>query len=77
MTSNERRRRTLRGMGTAPRDEWPGPVDGLSERNLRILEAVYHEAALAASEDMSPGLLEELDDELALAAHLQRLFKQR
>jgi hypothetical protein len=77
MTSNERRRRTLRGMGTARQEERAGPVDGLSERNLRILEAVYHEAALAASEDMSPGTLEELEDELALAAHLQRLFKQR
>lgn len=77
MTSNQRRRSTLRGMGTAGRATLDCPVDGLGERSLRILEAVYHEAALAASEDGSPGLLEELEDELAVAAHLERLFERR
>ena len=77
MTSNERRRRTLRGMGTARGEVLVGPVDGLSERNLRILEAVYHEAGLAASEDMSPAGFEELEDELAVATHMERLLKRR
>ena len=77
MTSKERRRRTLRGAGTVPRDDWEGPVDGTSERNLRVLEAVYHEAALMASEDRSPPSPEELEDELAVAAHVARLIQGR
>ena len=77
MTSKERRRRTLRGVGAVPRDDREGPVDGTSERNLRILEAVYHEAALMASEDGSPSSPEELEDELAVAAYVARLIQGR
>jgi hypothetical protein len=77
MTSNERRRSTLRGIGPTRRDTLDGTVEGLSERKLRILEAVYHEAALTASEDSSPGTLQELEDELAVAAHLERLLRGR
>ena len=77
MMSKERRRRTLRGVGTVPRDERDGPVDGSSPRNLRILEAVFHEAAMIASEDTSPASPEELEDELAIAALVARLIEPR
>jgi hypothetical protein len=77
MTSKERRRRTLRGVGTVPRDESDGPVDGSSPRNLRILEAVFHEAAMIASEDSSPPSPEEVEDERALAAYVARLLERR
>ena len=77
MTSNERRRRTLRGMGTMPPDDWEDPVDGSSEKNLRILEAVYHEAALMASEDPSPPTPDEIDDEVAIADVVARLIGHR
>ena len=77
MTSNERRRRTLRGVGTIRPDDWNDPVDGSSEKNLRILEAVYHEAALIASDDPSPPTPDEIDDEDAIAAVVARLIGHR
>ena len=77
MTSNERRRRTLRGWGTTPPVDWDDPVDGSSEKNLRILEAVYHEAALIASEDPSPPTPDEIDDEVAIADVVARLIGHR
>ena len=48
-------------IGWASLDE--EPIDGLDPRNLLILEAAFHEAALAASEDpyMTP------EDEAAVA----------
>lgn len=49
--------------------------DGLDERNLRLLDAVYHHAALIASEDPSPPTPEELAEEAALARRLERLRK--
>lgn len=77
MTSNERRRRTLRGVGTIRPDDLDGPVDGSSERNLRILEAVYHEAAVIASEDPSPPTPDEIEDEVAIADVVARLIGHR
>lgn len=50
------------------------PIDGLAPKNLRILETVYHEAALLASEDPSPPSPEELEDEAALAAFVAHLI---
>ena len=77
MTSNERRRRTLRGVGTIAPVDWDDPVDGSNEKNLRILEAVYHEAAVIASEDPSPPTLDEIDDEVAIADVVARLVGHR
>ena len=53
------------------------PIDGLDPKNQRILEIVYHEAALMASEDPSPPSSGELEDEAALAAFVERLIRQR
>ena len=53
------------------------PIDGLDPKNQRILEIVYHEAALMASEDPSPPSSEELEHEAALAAFVERLIRQR
>ena len=53
------------------------PIDGLDPKNQRILEVVYHEAALMASEDPSPPSSEELEHEAALAAFVERLIRQR
>ena len=77
MTAKERRRRTLRGVGTMRPDDWDDPVDGSNEKNLRILEAVYHEAAVIASEDPSPPTLDEIDDEIAIADVVARLIGHR
>jgi hypothetical protein len=49
------------------------PLDGLAEENLRILDAVFHEAGVIASEDPSPPTAEELDDEAAVGGFLRRL----
>ena len=61
---------------------WPpldptGPIDGLDPKNQRIVEIVYHEAALMESEDPSPPSSEELEHEAALAAFVERLIRQR
>ena len=77
MTSKEGRRRTLRGVGTMRPDDWDDPVDGSNEKNLRILEAVFHEAALIASEDPSPPTLDEIEDEVAIADVVARLIGHR
>lgn len=53
------------------------PIDGLDPKNQRIVEIVYHEAALMESEDPSPPSAEELEDEAALAAFVERLIRQR
>lgn len=53
------------------------PIDGLDPRNQRIVEIVYHEAALMESEDPSPPSSDELEDEAALAAFVERLIRQR
>ena len=47
---------------------------GLDPRNLRILDALYHNAGLVASEDLSPPTPEELDDEACLAVFVERLI---
>ena len=48
-------------------------LDGLEEGNLRILDAVFHEAGLLANELDDPSSPEELEEEEALNDHLAQL----
>lgn len=50
------------------------PLDGLAEENLRILDAVFHEAGVLASEDPSPPTAEELEDEAAVAEFVRKMI---
>lgn len=50
-------------------------TDDLDDTNLRVLEAVFHEAALIASEDITPSTAEEIMDEAALALFMERLTR--
>ena len=77
MTKNERYRNAYTFACATPPERHDEPVDGLAERNLRILEAVYHEAAVIASEDPSPPTLDEIDDDVAIAAVVARLVRGR
>jgi len=50
-------------------------TDGLDEKNLRLLDALYHNAGIVASEDPSPPMPHELEDEAALTAFMERLIR--
>ena len=77
MTREDRPRRASTFAAVRPPRELHAPIDGLALENLRILEAVYHEAALMASEDPSPPTSEELEDEAALAEFVRELMRRR
>jgi hypothetical protein len=48
---------------------------GVTPENLRLLEIVFHEAALLASEDLSaPPSPSELEDEAALRSFVDQLI---
>ena len=71
VTSPSRKQRKT-SLGWAPLDVVP--IDGSDARNLRILEAAFHEAALAYSED--PHTTPEEDDAIAeLAAFVANLTR--
>ena len=76
MTRNERNSTACTMTRATPREEPDEPIDGLAEKNLRILEAVYHEAALIASEDRSPLSPEEIEDDVALGDFVARLLQR-
>lgn len=48
-------------------------LDGVSERDVRVVDAFIHELALDASEDASPPGQEEQDDLDAIAQFVARL----
>jgi hypothetical protein len=48
-------------------------LEGLDERHLRVLDALYHNAGIVASEDQAPPTAEELQEEAALAEFLRGL----
>jgi hypothetical protein len=55
-------------------DETDGPeTDGLEEKNLRLLDALYHNAGIVASEDPTPLRPDELEDDEALKEFVERL----
>ncbi len=71
VTAPRTRRKTSIGWGSLDDD----PIDGSDPRNLRILEAAFHEAALAASED--PETTPEDDATIAeLAAFVTKLTRR-
>jgi hypothetical protein len=45
----------------------------MDETHLRVLDALYHNAGIVASEDMSPPTPEELEEVAALGEFLERL----
>jgi len=49
-------------------------LDGLDERALRMLDALYHNAGIVASEDPSPPTPEEVEGEAALAEFVKHLM---
>jgi hypothetical protein len=49
-------------------------ANGLDEANLRILDAVFHNAGIVAAEDPSPPTPEELAEEAVLAEFIDRLI---
>lgn len=48
-------------------------IDRLEERHLRVLDALYHNAGVVASEDLSPPTPDEVAGEAALAVFVERL----
>jgi hypothetical protein len=49
-------------------------LDERVERHLRVLDALYHNAGIVASEDQSPPTSEERTEEAALSAFFQELI---
>ncbi len=52
-------------------------AEGLSDTNLRLLDAVFHNAGLIASEDPSPLTPEEQEDIDALTRFVEKLTRDR
>jgi hypothetical protein len=48
-------------------------LDGLDERFLRVLDALYHNAGIVASEDRASPTPEEDEDQAAIVEFLERL----
>ena len=55
-------------------DDDDSEIDRLEERHLRVLDALYHNAGVVASEDPSPPTHDELKEEAVMAGFLERLI---
>jgi hypothetical protein len=56
-----------------PPADWPS---GLSEKNLRLLDAAFHDAGLLASEELGPPTPAEQADEAAIVRWLEGLLRE-
>lgn len=52
-------------------------LDGLDETNLRLLDAVFYNAGIVASEDLAPPSANELEDEAALGRFVEALVRSK